>query len=58
MESLEKAVEYEPMEEEGYKRLMGVYRERGEVRKGEELKEKMRKVWLSEFGMEPNLYSK
>ncbi|MFN8510339.1 MAG: hypothetical protein U0Z75_07250 [Deinococcaceae bacterium] len=55
---LEKAVEYEPMEEEGYKRLMGVYRERGEVRKGEALKEKMRKVWLSEFGMEPNLYRK
>ncbi|MFN8509896.1 MAG: hypothetical protein U0Z75_04965 [Deinococcaceae bacterium] len=55
---LEKAVEYEPMEEEGYKRLMDVYRERGEVRKGEELKEKMRKVWLSEFGMEPNLYNK
>ncbi|MFN8508987.1 MAG: hypothetical protein U0Z75_00190 [Deinococcaceae bacterium] len=55
---LEKAVEYEPMEEEGYKRLMGVYRERGEKRKEEKLKEKMRNIWVREFGMEPNLYNK
>ncbi|MFN8510978.1 MAG: hypothetical protein U0Z75_10560, partial [Deinococcaceae bacterium] len=55
---LEKAVECEPMEEEGYKRLMEVYRERGERRKEEKLKEKMRDIWMREFGMEPDGYMK
>lgn len=53
---LEKAIKYEPMEEQGYRELIGIYKKGGEKIKEEKLRDKMREIWMTEFGIEPDIY--